>query len=1019
MTHARSIYITLSTLMIGMIVLLYGALAAFELHASKQQMLRNANETFARVAREAVAAVEAEFQPARVTVRLLARTSLLSGTTQAERLSRAPLMAEALRANPAVCAVYAGAHNGSFILMRRLNTPAQKLPLHAPTEAAFLIQTVNRDGLRPVGEFRFYDAALQLLEARNMPDYTFDPRGRIWATEALAAAGQQAAEAVIRTDPYRFYTNHDVGVTFASATPAKPGEAGFGGVVGMDLSLQSLTKLLDEQHITPSSQLMLTTLKGTVLAHHVPGAPIDKAAADAQAGTPHVGTDPAGTLQLTTVGDLPAPPLRAQWQRRQDNASSNADLLSTVEGREWVMQSALLPNSVGEKLSLTLAAPRDELQADALREQRIALLITAGIALLMLPLVHASAQLVSRPLKRLAQVAEAIRRFDFSTPAPKNQLILEVNQLAEAMEGMKQTLQRFLEISSALSAERDFDTLLDRLLAETISVAEANGGTLHLLSADEQSLEPAAARLHNAVAPSTDTTAGSANKPALQDWLMQRDLSASPPWRAWREGRLVSEEFSADRPDHASQYGFLFKQLQCQSLRIVALPLKNRQDEMVGTLSLCFVTSPANDKLNAAPALSAAHTAFIEALSGTAAVAIDNQLLMRARKDLLESFIQMVAGAIDAKSPYTGAHCQRVPALTKLLAQAACEASSGPYANFRLDAEEWEALHIAAWLHDCGKVTTPEYVVDKATKLETVHNRIHEVRLRFELIKRELELAHCAQLLRAHGVDAEQALQDLAPELARVDDDFAFVAQCNVGGEFMAPDKVERLNQIAQRRWTRTLDDRLGLSIEEHQRVAGQTPQALPVQEPLLADRPEHIVPRAANDLLDDNNAWGFNMHQPEHLYNRGELHNLSIRRGTLTEEERYKINDHIVQTIKMLSALPLPRHLRSVPELAGGHHEKMDGTGYPRGLKGEAMSPVARMMAIADIFEALTANDRPYKKGKRLSEALQIMAYMRKDQHIDAELFALFLRSGVYLRYAQEHLQPEQLDDIDITHYL
>jgi len=153
----------------------------------------------------------------------------------------------------------------------------------------------------------------------------------------------------------------------------------------------------------------------------------------------------------------------------------------------------------------------------------------------------------------------------------------------------------------------------------------------------------------------------------------------------------------------------------------------------------------------------------------------------------------------------------------------------------------------------------------------------------------------------------------------------------------------------------------------------------------------------------------------PEHLYNHGELYNLSVARGTLTDEERYKINDHIVQTIIMLTKLPFPKHLKSVPELAGGHHERMDGNGYPKQLPGGGMSVQARIMAVADIFEALTAPDRPYKKGKMLSEAVQIMARMTKNGHIDPDLFDLFLESGVYRDYAERYMDRRYVDAVDV----
>jgi hypothetical protein len=250
--------------------------------------------------------------------------------------------------------------------------------------------------------------------------------------------------------------------------------------------------------------------------------------------------------------------------------------------------------------------------------------------------------------------------------------------------------------------------------------------------------------------------------------------------------------------------------------------------------------------------------------------------------------------------------------------------------------------------------------------------------------------------------------------LAALDEEFAFIARCNLGGEAMAEADLQRLREIGARTWTRTLDDRLGVSWEENLRQARQPAQPLPVQETLLSDKAEHLIERPDTERIAEDNPWGFKLNVPTHKYNRGELYNLSIGRGTLTEEERFIINGHMVQTIRMLSHLPFPPHLANVAEIAGGHHEKMDGTGYPKRLKREDMSLPARMMAIADIFEALTAADRPYKKGKLLSESLAIMASMCKGAHIDPELFELFIRERIYQKYAELFLHKEQIDHID-----
>jgi HD-GYP domain-containing protein (c-di-GMP phosphodiesterase class II) len=393
------------------------------------------------------------------------------------------------------------------------------------------------------------------------------------------------------------------------------------------------------------------------------------------------------------------------------------------------------------------------------------------------------------------------------------------------------------------------------------------------------------------------------------------------------------------------------------------------------------------------------------------------QLLDQQRK-LFDDFTKLIAGAIDAKSPYTGGHCARVPVIAQMLSDAACESNAPPFAAFNMQTadQRWE-FEVAAWLHDCGKVTTPEYVVDKATKLETLYNRIHEIRMRFEVLLRDAEIDCCRRRL-AGDMDESRLEEELAQTRKAIVDDFAFVAACNVGGEFMADEKIDRLRQIATRTWVRHLDDRIGISQEEAALKNQEPSPSLPVIEAVLADKPEHVIPRTQADPF-DGNPHGFSMTVPKDQYNLGEIYNLSIRKGTLSPEDRFKINEHIIQTIIMLERLDFPEYLTNVPEFAGAHHETMIGTGYPRGLKKEDMSIPARIMAIADIFEALTAADRPYKAPKSLSEALKIMSLMRDDQHIDAELFDLFLKSGIYRTYADRYLNRSQIDEVDIRHYV
>jgi HD-GYP domain-containing protein (c-di-GMP phosphodiesterase class II) len=421
-------------------------------------------------------------------------------------------------------------------------------------------------------------------------------------------------------------------------------------------------------------------------------------------------------------------------------------------------------------------------------------------------------------------------------------------------------------------------------------------------------------------------------------------------------------------PDAYTAEGFDFtgtrnfdKKTGYRSTSFLTVPMKNHENEIIGVLQLLNAQHP---KTGAITAFSPADQRLAESLASQAAIALTNRMLIIQLEELFESFISLINLAIDEKSPYTGGHCQRVPTLTMMIAEAVNETSEGPLKSFTMSDKDRYELKIAGLLHDCGKVTTPVHVVDKATKLETLFDRINLLDTRFEVLKRDAEIEHLKEkaLLVANGAprgELDSADARHRDRIRRLDDDRAFLRACNIGGEAMRESDQERVRAIAKYRWT---------DISGHE----------------------------ANFLSED------------------ELKNLTIRAGTLTNEERQIINHHIVATIKMLEALPWPRHLTNVPEYAGGHHERMDGKGYPKGLLREQMSVQARCMGIADIFEALTAKDRPYKKGKTLSESLQILGKMRLGGHVDPDLFDVFVRRKVYRRYAEMYLDKEQIDEVD-----
>ncbi len=386
------------------------------------------------------------------------------------------------------------------------------------------------------------------------------------------------------------------------------------------------------------------------------------------------------------------------------------------------------------------------------------------------------------------------------------------------------------------------------------------------------------------------------------------------------------------------------------------------------------------------------------------------------QQHLMDSFVKLIAQAIDDKSPYTGRHCHRVPELGLMLANAASKSNIGCFKDFSIEeSDRQREFQLAAWLHDCGKITTPEHVVDKGSKLEAKYNRIHEIRTRFEVIWRDLEILYYQQLLKNPEQQNEleqkkvHAQQDLV-------DDFMFVAKCNVGSEGMEQESLDRLNRIARKKWTRHFDDHLGLSPLEEERIKSAS-QKLPVVEYLIDDKPEHEIewdrkPSYAPEL-------NITLEPTALQNNKGELYNLSVIRGTLNKEERYRIKEHAASTIKMLESLPFPPELANVPRYASTHHETLKGTGYPRGLTAEDLSIGERILVLADIFEALTASDRPYKKAKPLSVTLKIMRNMVLDEHIDKEVFNLFVNSGIYMTYAKQYLKEEQIDNIKPQDYL
>jgi HD-GYP domain-containing protein (c-di-GMP phosphodiesterase class II) len=524
-------------------------------------------------------------------------------------------------------------------------------------------------------------------------------------------------------------------------------------------------------------------------------------------------------------------------------------------------------------------------------------------------------------------------------------LIAEVQKFTEDQHAQ---IKRLTEIGTALSAEKNLDRLLEMIVDEARKFTNADAGTLYIMSDDETELNFAIVQ-NNSLGVRMGGAGGEIIWPSVN--LKNADGSAN---NANVSAYVAISGETVNIPDVYDPDGFNFEGTKkfdlntgYRSKSMLVVPLRNHENDIIGVLQLLNALDAVTGEVIE---FSSEYQEMVLSLASQAAVALSNNRLIHDLENLLESFIRTIATAIDEKSPYTGGHVKRVAELTMTMAHKVNSINYGKFAGFEFSDDQLQELRMAAWLHDVGKITTPEYVIDKATKLQTVHDRIHDVKIRIELLKRDCLPATPSAIIAEDKHD-DKNTADAQAAIKALDEDFHFLAKANVGNEFMKDEMIDRIKKIA------------GRSLCEDGRM---------------------------RSLLSDE-----------------EVYNLCIRRGTLTEEERNIINNHALVTHKMLSQLPFPRKMRHIADYASAHHEKIDGTGYPLGLKGDQLSLQSRIIAIADIFEALTAKDRPYKKGKSLAEALEIMDAMAKDNHIDADLYELFVKEKVYEEYAKNNSVP------------
>jgi len=891
-----------------------------------------------------------------------------------------PLYFSVLEQRKTIYSVYYGSVDGSFLQVIATRGREDVITSHkAPAHTAWIVRTIySKEGER-LQNWSFLDEQKNVISQREEVDPSYDPRERPWFTNAIENSDPHLS------DVYVYNSFKTPGIT------ASRRMANEHGVVGVDITLTGLSDFVSRQYVSENGTAWIYDDKKRIIAF------------------------PKEFQSVHHLGDL----------TRIDDPGVDVILGKTKAKSQDYFKSVEKLSKYGAQFNIAVAAPLDDFRQSFITMERRVLNASIFCIILFIPIVYVFSARLTRRVSQLVEDAKRIEHLEFETKSRKPSRIIEFYELENTFDEMRgslalktqdlatsqEKLNRLVELGIAMSAERDTEKVMEMVLLGAKELANADGGTLYKI--EDQVLSFKILR-NNTLNVAMGGTSGV--KPSFKPVSLFDETGEANHKNVVSHTVHASESVNITDAYNNEDFDFsgtkIFDDMNgYRSQSFLTVPLKPRGGDVIGALQLLN----ALDEQGEIIAFSTEIQRFVEALAAQAATILYNRELLDAQEKLMDSMVHLIAGAIDAKSPYTGGHCERVPELATMLAREACESKDGVLADFQFKTEEeWREFSIGAWLHDCGKVITPEYVVDKATKLETIYNRIHEIRTRFEVLLRDAELVYYQGLL--DGGAPDELKTTLEKRKAKLIDDYAFVAECNVGGEFMADEKLARLKSISEETWMRNFDIKLGLSHQEEPLYAGLSDA--PAEEKLLVDQPYHLVERE-RDIRQQYEALEFKTPIPEYLYNRGEIYNLSIARGTLTQEERFKITEHVMQTIAMLENLPFPAHMKRIPEYAGTHHETMIGTGYPRGLSAEDLSIPARIMALADIFEALTASDRPYKKAKTLSEAVKILSFFKKDKHIDGEIFDLFLSSGVYRKYAERFLLPEQIDEVDISQYL
>ncbi|RXJ69322.1 phosphohydrolase [Halarcobacter ebronensis] len=506
----------------------------------------------------------------------------------------------------------------------------------------------------------------------------------------------------------------------------------------------------------------------------------------------------------------------------------------------------------------------------------------------------------------------------------------------------KDKFDKILAINLELSSELDKDKLFEMIITLTKDLTHCEGGTLYIISKDKKYLDFKVVQntpLNINMGGTKDNITWNSLPLYLEDGSENKQMVAVV---SALEKRIIniSDVYNETAYNFEGTKKF-DKSTGYHSQTMLVIPLINHEQDVIGVLQLINKTKTINQVIP----FTMEDEKIIKAFSSQAAMALTNSLLINSLEDFLNAFVETIAHAIDAKSNHTRNHIGKVAKIATYLAQA-IDSDETIYKDVKYSANEFRQIELAAWMHDIGKISMPETIIDKATKLQAMLDRIEIIKERFEVIKRDYEISYLKN---------EISKDEYIKKVQKLEDDKKFVENVNIGGEFMRDEDLERIKEVSKITYVKD-----GITI------------------PLL---------------------------------NENEVANLSIRKGTLTEEEKSIMNSHAQLTLDMLSALPFPKKYNKVLDIASNHHEKLNGKGYPRGLDENVLTLEDKIMILADIFEALTASDRPYKEGKKLSEVFKILSFMVKDKEIDGELLKFFHEHEVLKKYSDEELKEFQKD--------